>query len=52
VYSRTSLADIHQVTWIPVVYYVAVFALGGLISLGIWLYARLTQKSAPPAAAA
>lgn len=50
VYSRTSLANIHQITWIPVVYYVAVFVFAGLISLGLWLYSR--TRGAPPAQAA
>jgi hypothetical protein len=41
VYGTRYIADIHQITWIPVVYYLAVFVFAGLISLGLWLYARV-----------
>lgn len=39
--SRDNLAGIYQIAWIPATYYVVVFALAGLISLGLWLAARL-----------
>jgi hypothetical protein len=35
------LADIHQITWIPLTEYAVVFALAGLIGLGLWLAQRL-----------
>jgi hypothetical protein len=39
--TRGALADIHQVTWIPLTEYVVVFALAGLIGVGLWLAQRL-----------
>jgi len=53
VYGRTNIANIHQITWIPVTYYVSVFVFGGLISLGLYIYSRSAGRSSsnPPAAA-
>ncbi len=46
--ARGEIGDIHQITWIPVIYYGSVFVLAGLISLGLYIYkrARPTQRLA------
>ena len=44
-----SIADIHQIFWIPVILYGLVFVLLGLYALGVKLYERLKLKSPPPA---
>jgi len=53
VYSQRSLAMLHQVTWIPLVEYLAVFLIAGLIALGLriggWVQARSTRQEILPA---
>ncbi len=40
VYSQRNLAMIHQVTWIPLIEYLAVFLIAGIIATGLWLARR------------
>ena len=40
VYSGRGLANIHQITWIPVIEYLGVFILAGLFGGGLWLARR------------
>jgi len=41
VYNQIGLARIHQITWIPITYYISIFVIAGLIGAGIWLVQRL-----------
>ncbi|MCJ7714929.1 MAG: hypothetical protein MUO54_00205 [Anaerolineales bacterium] len=41
VYSGRGIGTIHQITWIPVIDYLAVLLLAGLIWVGLWLKKRL-----------
>jgi hypothetical protein len=43
IYSQRGLANIHQITWIPLTEYAVVFIVAGLISLGLWLAQRLRR---------
>lgn len=46
VYSQIGLTKIHQVTWIPLTYYVVLFTVAGLIAGGLWLAQRLGKAGA------
>ena len=41
VYSGRGLENIHQITWIPIIDYLAVFLLAGIFWLGLWVRKRL-----------
>ena len=41
VYNQIGIARIHQITWIPITYYVSIFVLAGLIGGGIWLVQKI-----------
>ena len=47
VYAGRGLANIHQITWIPIIEYLLVFVLAGLIGVGLWIARRV--GSAPAA---
>jgi hypothetical protein len=45
VYGQRELTLIHQITWIPVIEYLAVFLIAGLIGLGIWIVNQFRNLS-------
>lgn len=45
VYSQIGLTNIHQITWIPIIEYLAVFLLAGLIAGALWIVRKLRITS-------
>lgn len=52
VYSLRDLADLHQITWIPLTEYATVYALAGLIGLGLWVAQKIGGRTTDKEAAA
>ncbi len=48
VYRGRGWIQLNEIVRIPLIEYVAVFALAGLIGGGLWLYDRLTRRAASP----
>jgi len=48
VYSRRGFASLNEIVRIPVIEYLLVFVLAGLVALGIWITDRFRQQPAPP----
>lgn len=49
IYSGRGIDNIHQITWIPVIEYLAVFVVAGLIWLGVKLFGKPLQPAGSPA---
>jgi len=46
VYGRRDITMIHQVTWIPIIDYLIVFLLAGVLSLIMWLIKKFSRQAA------
>ena len=46
VYGRRDITMIHQVTWIPIIDYLIVFLLAGVLSLIMWLIKKFSREAA------
>jgi hypothetical protein len=45
VYTGRGLGMLHQITWIPIIEYLAVFIIAGIIGGGLWLTRRLSRSN-------
>ncbi|MCJ7733507.1 MAG: hypothetical protein MUP11_03070 [Anaerolineales bacterium] len=45
VYSGRGLMNIHQITWIPLIDYLVVFLLAGILWLVLWISGKITSKA-------
>ena len=47
VYGARDIAMIHQITWIPIIEYLGVLVLAGIIAAGLWLAKRFRRAAEP-----
>ena len=45
VYAGRDLGMVHQITWIPIIEYLAVFLIAGIIGGGLWVARRISRVS-------